>query len=80
MKVLRFTAPWCAPCKSLGNTLSTIETNVPIVVIDIDEDPSMAAKYNIRSVPTMIMLDEEENVVKKLTGNQTKDTLKQWLT
>lgn len=78
-KVLRFTATWCGPCKFLAESLSRVETTVPITVVDVDEQPVLAAKYGIRSVPTLVMVDEDGNATKTLTGNQTTDVLRKWL-
>jgi thioredoxin-like negative regulator of GroEL len=78
-KVLRFTAIWCGPCKMLSESLSRIETTVPIEAIDIDKHPVLAAKYAVRSVPTMVMVDENGNAIKTLTGNQTAEVLRKWL-
>jgi thioredoxin-like negative regulator of GroEL len=63
----------------LSESLSRIETTVPIDVIDVDEQPVLAAKYGIRSVPTLVMVDEDGNATKTLTGNQTAEVLRKWL-
>ena len=69
-KILRFTASWCGPCKSLAKTLEQIETNIPIEVIDIDEQPDVATEFGIRGVPTLVMM--EDNVAtKRLVGSKT---------
>lgn len=68
-KILRFTASWCGPCKMLAKTIEQIETNVPIEVIDIDENSDVATEHNIRSVPTLVMLKAEKEV-KRLVGNK----------
>ena len=66
-KIVRFTASWCQPCKMLAKTLEEIETDIPIEVVDIDEQPELATEFAIRGVPTMIMM--EDNVaVKRLVG------------
>jgi thioredoxin 1 len=69
-KILRFTAEWCKPCKSLKEILNRIETSIPIEVIDIDENMELATEYGIRSVPTMIMI-EDNTILKKMVGLQT---------
>jgi len=69
-KILRFTATWCGPCKSLNEILNRIETNIPIEVIDIDKNVDIATEYGIRSVPTMIMV-EDNNILKKMIGLHT---------
>lgn len=69
-KVIRFTASWCGPCKMLAKTLEQIETNTPIEVIDIDVHPELATEFGIRSVPTLVMM--EDNVAtKRIVGNKT---------
>jgi thioredoxin-like negative regulator of GroEL len=79
MKVLRFTASWCGPCKALAKTLEEVETNIPIDVIDVDERTDLALEYGIRSVPTMVMLDSNNQVVKKMTGTKPQTELREWL-
>ena len=69
-KILRFTATWCKPCQALKEILDRIETDIPIEVIDIDENMELATEYGIRSVPTMVMV-EDGNVIKKMVGVQT---------
>jgi len=66
-KVIRFTATWCGPCKALKTVLDQVKTDVPIEVIDIDEQPDLATEFGIRSVPTLVMM--EDNVAtKRLIG------------
>jgi thioredoxin 1 len=77
-KVLRFTASWCAPCKALAMTLEQVNTNLPIEVIDIDVHNDIASEYGIRSVPTLIMV-EDNTVLKKMVGMKSKQELEAWI-
>lgn len=77
-RVLRFTASWCGPCKSLAKTLEDIKTDLPIEVYDIDENQSLAVEYGIRGVPTMIMMNENVEE-KRLVGVKPKAELENWL-
>ena len=77
-KILRFTASWCQPCKAMAKILDDIDTNVPIEVIDIDEQSDLAVEYGIRSVPTLIMfLGNIE--VNRIVGLTTKEKVKNWI-
>lgn len=78
-KVLRFTATWCQPCKALAKIIEDINTTVPIEVIDIDENQELAVKYNIRGVPTLVMLDENNKEVKRMMGTKAKNLLEEFL-
>jgi thioredoxin 1 len=77
-KVLRFTASWCGPCKMLAKTLEEVETNVPIEVIDIDVNPELATEFGIRSVPTLVLM-EDNMASKRLIGNKTKQELEAFI-
>jgi len=77
-RVLRFTASWCGPCKGLAMTLNNIETKMPIEVIDIDEQSTVARDFGIRSVPTLVMLDENTEI-KRTVGALPQAQLEAWL-
>ena len=78
-KVLRFTASWCQPCKALAATLEQINSPLPIEVIDIDENTEMAIKYNVRGVPTLIIVDEEGEVKDRMVGVKAKNLVEEFL-
>ena len=71
-KVLKFSAAWCAPCRALGETLSKVE-DVTIENVDIDNNEELCEKYNIRSVPTLIFLNNENKEVGRSVGNISLD-------
>jgi thioredoxin 1 len=75
MKILKFEAEWCGPCKMLSKTMDSLVFPYPIEVINIDDDQKLAIKYGIRGVPAMILLDEDEKDVKIIMGIQTKKEL-----
>jgi thioredoxin 2 len=59
-------------------TLNNIETNIPFEVIDIDEKSSIARDFGIRSVPTLVMLDENTEI-KRVSGALPQAELEAWL-
>jgi thioredoxin 1 len=54
-----FYADWCQPCKMVSPILSEVKKSmgekVRIVKIDVDKNPTIASKYNIRGVPTLML-------------------------
>ena len=74
IKLTRFTAPWCAPCRMLAPVILEIEKEHPEVeftVVDVDATPETAQLYNIRSVPTVLLFKNDE-VVTTLVGAHPK--------
>jgi thioredoxin-like negative regulator of GroEL len=77
-RILRFTAPWCQPCKVMAKTLEEINSGVPVEVVDIDVHSDLAVEYGIRSVPTLVMKDGNIEV-KRMTGVKSKQQLAEWI-
>lgn len=80
MKLLKFSASWCGPCKMLSMTIAGIkdEISYPIEEIDIDENSDMAQKFSIRGVPTLVIVDGEKEIKRKV-GSLTTAELKTFL-
>jgi len=76
-RILRFTASWCGPCKSLAMNLESAGLDLPIEVVDIDVHDNLTREYGIRSVPTLVMLDENIEI-KRLIGSKTINELQEW--
>ena len=59
LKVIKFSAVWCPPCNALAPIFTKVMEGFPGVEVelcDIDENPDLALKMNIRSVPTIVFL------------------------
>ena len=80
MKIKKFYAEWCGPCKGLTMVINGAleKTDVTIENIDIDEKQDIAIEYGVRGVPTMIMIDENNNQVKRMVGMQSLKDLENW--
>ena len=76
-RIIRFTASWCGPCKSLAINLENANLTLPIEVVDIDVHDDLAREYGIRGVPTLVMLDENIEV-KRLVGSKPVKELQEW--
>ena len=58
-----FTASWCGPCKAFKPIIEElIEEGQPIEILDIDEYPDLATYFKILSVPTTIILDDDQEI------------------
>ena len=77
-QVIRFTASWCQPCKALAMILAEVDTTVPIQTVDIDENKELAIQYRVRSVPTLVMIEDNKEI-KRMTGVQAKNLVEDWL-
>jgi len=70
MKIIDFYADWCGPCKAMKPTLeSLIEKGYDIEKINVDENRELAAQYGIRNIPTLIFVDEAEQLLDKMVGD-----------
>ena len=70
-----FWATWCGPCRMLAPTIAKIaeeqDGKIKVGKIDVDEEPELAAKYGIASIPTL-MVFKGGQVVKSSVGVQSK--------
>ncbi len=73
-----FSAPWCAPCKRLEPLLEQLsrewEKKMSFVKVNVDESPDLAMKYQVMSVPTVIMFSGGKETT-RLIGLQTREKL-----
>ncbi|HCW7790483.1 TPA: thioredoxin [Staphylococcus aureus] len=78
VQLVDFWATWCGPCKMIAPVLEELaadyEGKADILKLDVDENPSIAAKYEVMSIPTLIVFKDGQPV-DKVVGFQPKENL-----
>ena len=76
-KLMYLGAEWCGPCKVIKPQLK--QSGLDITFVDVDQQPDIAAKYSIRSIPTILVLEGDKMVGKLVGTTITVDAVKQLL-
>jgi thioredoxin 1 len=81
--VVDFWAEWCGPCKMIAPALEeiasgTLASKMKIVKLNVDENPQTAAKYNVMSIPTL-MVFKGGQLASRQVGAAPKQKLEQWI-
>lgn len=80
--VVDFWAEWCGPCKTIAPVLSEIATEqtgkLTVAKLNVDEHGDIAQRYNVMSIPTLLVFDKGE-MKKRLVGAKGKSQLLQEL-
>jgi thioredoxin 1 len=78
VSVVDFWAEWCGPCRLIGPIIDELATDyegkVSIGKVNVDENPEISMKYNVRSIPTILIIKDGE-IVDKQVGLTTKANL-----
>lgn len=79
--LLDFFATWCGPCKMLSPTLDQIaqeRSDIKVCKVDVDQEPELAARYSVMSIPTLMVVKDGE-IVSQALGALPKQTILQML-
>ena len=79
IKLLKFAAIWCAPCRLLDPIFKSIEgegdyDDVEFEYIDIDNSPEIASKFKVMSIPTIVFIKDDAEI-DRMVGLMSKKDL-----
>ena len=75
-KIEYFGAKWCESCKTVLPIVEKLE-NVEVEIIDVEKETERAVSLSIRSIPVIMVLDEEGNQLGRLVGKITKQQIEE---
>ena len=80
--LIDFYADWCGPCKVMKPIFEKVapdyEGRVEFKKVDVEEDTEQAAKFGIMSIPTFVVMKDEQEVARKM-GAMPEQALRDWL-
>lgn len=75
--LLDFFAQWCGPCKMIAPILEEIaqeNEHIKVCKIDVDEDPDLARKFKVTSIPLLVVM-QDGKIVNQALGARPKDAI-----
>lgn len=79
MKILKFSATWCNPCKALKQNLSEYAGDYEVVEYDADTHMEEFTKFGIRNIPTLIAVNDNDEVMATRKGAVTLEEFEDWI-
>ena len=77
-KIFYFTAPWCQPCQALGPIMDRVAGQLPVEKVNIDYEMDRARSANVMSVPTVILVENGQEV-RRFTGARSYEQVMQFI-
>jgi thioredoxin 1 len=82
IQLLDFYANWCGPCKIMEPIFDELAKDysgkVEFKRVDVEVDQEMSAKFDVRSIPTFVLIENDKELDRKI-GAMPKEIVKRWL-
>lgn len=75
--LLDFWASWCGPCRMVGPIVEEVAAAAPdkkVGKVNVDEQPELAGKFNVMSIPTLVVI-KDGKIVNSAVGVRSKEVL-----
>jgi len=84
LSLIKFEAEWCSPCKTMDEVMKGLDYDalgVRFGRVDVDSEEGMvlAQDFNVRAVPTLLLVDDNDRVVDRTSGLKTRQWVEEWL-
>ena len=73
-----YSAPWCVPCQSFGPIMDQVSAFIPVVKVNVDYEADAIANANVRSVPTVILVENDQEI-RRFTGAKNYQDVMQFI-
>lgn len=77
-----FWAPWCGPCRIMAPALAraahTLEPTIRLIKVNTEDEPALAAQYNIRNIPTLVLFKDGKEIARQ-SGVMSEQDLVSWI-
>ena len=70
-----YSAPWCVPCQSFGPVMDQVNAVMPVVKVNIDYEADLVQRANVRSVPTVILVEGETEIRRFVGARSYQDVI-----
>lgn len=79
MKLIKFGAPWCAPCRKLTEDLKKHPLSIELEEISVDENEQLTEEYSIYQVPCLVLVDENGKEIDRKLGALPVIKIEEWI-
>ena len=73
-----YSAAWCVPCQSFGPVMDQVASVIPVIKVNVDYEADLTAKSNVKSVPTVILVENDQEV-RRFTGAKSYEQVMQFI-
>ena len=73
-----YSAPWCEPCQVLGPIMDRVSGTIPVEKVNIDYEMDRARSANVGSVPTVILVENGQEV-RRFVGMRSQEQIMQFI-